>query len=131
MKQVEYTEEQKIVIDVIAEFTKEFKGDYEDYEIQIKKWHDRISRIMEKYGIKEQFLTLREYLSKHSSGAYHHFVFQIYPLDIDVIGIEEFERYYNSKLLDEYFVIGDKKKDNHGNCENYQATHYLEIVRKD
>ena len=130
MKQIEYTEKQKIVLEVINDFAKEFQADY-NYDFQRKNWHSRISKIKEKYGIKDQFLTLREYLSKHSSGAYHHFIFKIYPLRIDTIGVQEFERYYNPKLLDEYFVINDRTTDNNGNCETYQATHYLEIVEKD
>ena len=40
----------------------------------------------------DEICTLRDYMKTYSAGAYHHFVFEVMGADIDVIGIEDFER---------------------------------------
>jgi hypothetical protein len=87
-----------------------------------------LNELKKKYDVKTKFPTLREYINEHSSGAYHSFNFDIgRTLSANVIDCEEFERYFNPALLDKYVVVGDNKKDNGGNCENYECNHYLVI----
>jgi hypothetical protein len=87
-----------------------------------------LNELKKKYDVKTKYPTLREYINDHSSGAYHSFNFDIgRTLSANVIDCEEFERYFNPALLDKYVVVGDNKKDNGGNCENYECNHYLVI----
>jgi len=78
-----------------------------------------------------KYPTLREYLNQHESGAYHTFVF-IMPyyndrISVKVDGVWDFEKIYQPKLLDMFYVISDNATDNGGNCENYNCTHKLEL----
>lgn len=132
MKQIEYSDKQKLVLEILDEFTELFYEDYNDYDFKRKDWHDRIESIKKKYGIVDKYLTLRKYLATHSSGAYHRFSFKIDGITVfNVTGITEFERYYNSELLDKYYVVKDEKQSFGSNCENYQCEHYLSLVLKD
>lgn len=131
MKQIEYTEKQLLVLEILDEVEKLFKPDKNAYDFQRREYFQKINQLKDHYGIKEKYLTLREYLKKHSCGAYHNFIFKIEGIDVDVMGIEQFERYYNSSLLDKYFVLKDNRKEFGSNCENYNCEHYLELVKKD
>ena len=118
----------------VIELLKPFKTQlrlYENSNIPTIILKDIIDKIEIQYDIKPQYLTLREYLKKHSCGAYHHFIFEIdinwSKIKIDVINDEDFERYYNGRFLDMYNVINDEKKSNGGNCENYDCKHYLTL----
>jgi hypothetical protein len=87
-----------------------------------------LNELKKKYDLKPKFPTVREYINEHSSGAYHNFHFNIgRTLNANVIDCEESERYFNPSLLDKYVVVGDDKKDNGGDCENYECNHYLVI----
>lgn len=130
MKQVKYTEKQLLVLEVLGEIDKFFKYKM-SYDFQKKYYFESINKIKAKYGIKERYQTLREYISNCECGAYHNFIFDIGGKKINVIGVYDFERFYNSKLLDKYYVLKDNAKDNGGNCENYKCEHYLDIVEKE
>jgi len=94
----------------------------------IKEMAHHLDELKRKYELKPKYPTLREYISEHSSGAYHRFSFSIGGvLSADVIDCDEFERYFNPALLDKYVVVDDKQADNGGNCENYECRHYLVI----
>lgn len=125
MKQIEYTEKQKEVLQILEPFV-ELTNQCGSNAIraQVKAI---ISATLEKYGIKEQYLTLREYLKKHSIGAYHHFIFNINNVCINVIDDEDFETTYKSELLDQYYVINDTRESFGGNCENYECRHNLKL----
>jgi hypothetical protein len=87
-----------------------------------------LNELKKKYDLKLKYPTLREYINDHSSGAYHKFKFSIgSTLNASVIDCNEFERYFNPALLDNYVVVGDNQKDNGGNCENYECNHCLVI----
>ena len=78
-----------------------------------------------------KYQTLREYIKRNESGAYHTFVF-IMPyyndrISVKVDGIWDFEKIYQPKLLDMFYIISDNATNNGGNCENYHCTHKLEL----
>ena len=132
MKQVEYTEKQKIVLEVLNEFEKRFYKDYNDFDFRMRKWHSGIEEIKKKYGITEKYLTLREYLNKHACGAYHDFHFKIDGnISVKVCGASDFERIYNPKILDGYYVVKDETESFGSNCENYSCRHHLTLTPKD
>ena len=81
--------------------------------------------------VVEETCTLRDYIKKHSVGAYHHFRFKVMGTEIDVIGIEEFERIYNPRILDEYVVVDVQESSVGNDCCNYQCFHDLTIDRLD
>lgn len=81
------------------------------------------------YFFPEKKLTLREYISKNSFGAYHDFIFTICGVSVKVIGIEEFERVFNKDLLEQYLVIDDNRVSHGDNCENYECKHYLTLEK--
>lgn len=136
MKQIKYTEEQLQVLKFIDVFFDVWQSKrvqnlyYTENKAQIIA-----NEIKKRYGIKEKYPTLREYINKHSCGAYHDFIFSFYngatKINVNVIGVDDFERCYNSKILDEYFVLGDSQKSYGCNCENYSCEHYLKIERKE
>ena len=131
MKQIEYNEKQKIVLEVINDFIEKFHDEYR-YSRDISKFHKRINEIKSKYGIIDKYKTLREYISENECGAYHEFQFKIDDcVSVKTRGIDEFENIYNKKWLDMYYVLNDKSSDNDGNCENYLCVHVLEIVLKE
>ena len=79
------------------------------------------------YFFPEKKPTLREYISKHSFGAYHDFIFTVNRIKVNVIGVEEFERDLNKDLLDRYYVIKDTREEHGDNCCNYDVKHYLTL----
>lgn len=125
MKQINYTKEQELVLEILKPLEDIAHGDpYNSVATQLQQV---IKDIRAKYKLQEKYLTLREYLKKYSCGAYHHFIFKISSINIDVIGIDEFERYYNGKLLDKYFVIRDDYSSNGGDCCTFDGKHILMI----
>ena len=128
MKQIKYTEKQKIVLEVLEQVDKEFKSKY-NYRFENQEHFEKINRIKKFFGIKEKYLTLREHINEHSCGAYHSFIFEINGIRFKTMDVSEFKRYYNPELLDKYFVINDKAESNGGNCENYHCEHYLELAQ--
>lgn len=83
----------------------------------------------EKYDLAEPKPTLREYMDKHSCGAYHHFYFNINGNKFNVIGSNDFVQYGNAKLLDMFLVYDDDMRDNGAGCDQYECSHYLTIER--
>lgn len=129
MKQIEYTEKQKEILKILKPFEEFYKEN--KYFNGMDKLGKKIKDTKEKYGIKEQYQTLREYLKKHSCGAYHQFIFEIDKIKIDVLDDHDFERMFNTKLLDKYFVVNDRTEDNGGDCTNYNCKHFLTIEEID
>lgn len=136
MKQIKYTDEQlqvlkfiDVMIDVIK--SKRVHNLYytENMGLIIA------DEIKKRYGIKEKYPTLREYINEHSCGAYHDFIFSFHngatKIDVRVINVDDFERCYNSKILDAYFVLNDRQKSYGCNCENYNCEHYLTIEKNE
>jgi hypothetical protein len=118
----------------VIELLKPFKTQlrlYENSNIPTIVLKDIIDKIEIQYDIKPQYPTLREYLKKHSCGAYHTFIFEIdinfTPTKVSVIDDADFEHYYNPRFLGMYYVVNDEKKSNGGNCENYDCKHYLTL----
>lgn len=131
MKQTKYNDKQELVLEILKPFIQLAYSSNYSYSVGKTELACAIKDIKEKYGIKEKLLTLREYLNKYSKGAYHHFIFVINNAKIEVIGINEFERVYQPKLLDDFYVVNDICKDNGGDCTNYQATHNLILEPKE
>lgn len=128
MKQVEYTDKQKEIIELLKPFKELVKNNPYDLKSRIK---ELISKTEKKYDIKPLLLTLREYLNEKSRGAYHHFIFRINNVDINVIGVSDFSRTFNDYLLDKYYVVEDKTTNNGGDCCNYECKHYLKLEEKE
>lgn len=131
MKQIEYTEKQLVVLEVLKEVDKLFKpSDY--YDFKKAEYFSKIQKIKKIFGIQEKFLTLRQYINKNSCGAYHSFYFSIKGLKVsNICDVDDFERLYNSSLLDQFYVLKDTTKEFGSNCENYCCEHYLELVLKE
>lgn len=128
MKQREYTEIQKVVIDVMDQFAKDTMF------INIHQYKKICEKIKKKYDIKDPYLTLREYIELHSHGSYHTFKFALKGkiIIIDCISdmlTDELSTFY--PLTKEYYVYDDLQKDNNGNCENYHCDHYLLLLPKE
>ena len=68
--------------------------------------------------------TLRNYIN-NNFGEHNIFVFVIDERVFNTTSVGEFERYYNSKLLDEYCVVVDNKHTN-GN----EIYHDMEVIKK-
>ena len=66
MKQIEYTEKQKIVIEVVEEFANSFQGNL--YESQWKNLFAVKQDIFKKYGIVNKYQTLRDYIKNKRIG---------------------------------------------------------------
>ena len=133
MKQIEYTEKQKLVIEIVDKFFSLFGFD-NLYERDKKKLIEIKQKMYDEYEIKNKKMTLREYLRKHSIGAYHRFNFEINNGSIsvrDIIGVSDFESIYNPAWLDKYYVIGDTTEEFGSNCENYCCKHYLKLTPKE
>lgn len=133
MKQTEYTEKQKLVIEIVDKFFSLFGFD-NLYEHDKKKLIEIKQKMYDEYGIKNKLMTLREYLRKNSAGAYHSFNFEINNGKIsvtDILGVSEFEAIYNSAWLDKYYVIGDATQQRGSTCENYECKHYLKLAPKE
>lgn len=131
MKQTEYTEKQKEIIELIKPF-KDLIKNKDSYE---NGWKSDIQKIVKSiennYGIQPHYLTLREYLNEHSCGAYHKFIFKIFHNEINVINVEDFESLYKSELLDKYFVVDDKQESHVGDCCSYECKHYLKLEERE
>ena len=126
IKREELTPEQVIVYKVLESLTA--SAEYNSYDIK-KFVSNFVQRKKEEYKIPEFIVTLRQYLTEHSYGAYHHFKFIIMYTEINVTGVEDFERLYNKDILDQYEVIEDKETDNNGDCTNYCCEHRLTLRR--
>jgi hypothetical protein len=130
MKQVEYTDKQKEIIEILKPF-KELYNRFPECMDARKQLGIIINSIEEKNNIKSKLLTLREYLIEKSRGAYHNFIFRINNVDINVIGVNDFSRTFNDLLLDRYYVVDDKTESTGDNCENYNCNHYLTLEVKE
>lgn len=124
MKQIEYNETQKVVIDVIQRL-KTYLG---------PRAVDVIEKIKKDYDIKDQYLTIRNYINRFSSGSYHTFYFTLDGVEIairDIYGMlcDEYCALY--PLTAKYYVVGDEEKNYGGNCENYHCDHYLKLEEKE
>ena len=113
MKNIEYTEKQKIAIedaDKFKEALKHFSRNILNPIPTLTKVIDDI--LKDEYGVeREKYLTLREHLEKYSSGAHIHFKFVIgNGINVDVIDVKDFERYYNTRILDMYYVVSYSSK---------------------
>lgn len=131
MKQIEYTEKQLLVLEILEKIDKVMKPRENAYDFEKLQYFNKISEIKKAYGIVEKYQTLREFIDKNSCGAYHHFNFTIDNLKIRVCDVHDFERLYNSSLLDKYYVLFDKTETYGSNCENYDCEHNLELVIKE
>ena len=131
MKQTNYTQEQEKVLEILKPFMELTYGKSPRYSIEKRELAEIIKKTKEKYGIKDKLLTLGQYIAKHECGAYHYFIFEINGVSIRVIGVGEFQRIYQPKLLDNYYVLKDDAKDNGGDCCSYQCNHYLTIEPKE
>ena len=130
MKQIEYSEKQKIVLEVLEQVDNWFKPADFASGYEKENYFSKITSIKSYFGIKEKYLTLREYINKISCGAYHTFIFSIGSIHFETMDVVEFEHYHNPNLLDKYFVISDNRKSYGCNCENYHCEHYLELAEK-
>lgn len=113
MKNIEYTEKQKIAIEVADKFKEALKH----FSCNILNPIPTLTKVIDdilkdEYGVKrEKYLTLREHLEKYSSGAHVHFKFVIgNGINVDVIDVKDFERYYNTRILDMYYVVSYSSK---------------------
>ena len=76
------------------------------------------------------YITLRQYIESKCVGAYNHFLFQIDFQRVDVINVEDFERYYQRDLLDKYIVVDAQVQNNGSDSTNYCCDHYLTLEEK-
>jgi len=132
MKQIKYTKEQELIIEVIDKFCDRLSSIL--FDNQMSELFSIKQKLYAEYKIKNKYLTLRKYLEKYSCGAYHRFFFEIDNGRIfinDITSVLDFERTYNSRWLDKYYVIDDKKETFGDNCENYQCNHYLKLAEKE
>lgn len=125
MKQRQYTETQKVVMEVIGRLFRYINKEYAK---------DELDQIKKDYGIKEPYLTLREYIMTHCCGAYHtfHFMLHRYEISIDTLGdmlTDEWCSLY--PLTNKYYVVYDEQKSNCDNCDNYHCDHYLRLEIKE
>lgn len=126
MKQVEYTDKQNLVLEILNAVINAYQPDVR-YDFQKEKLFLVRKTILAQYGIKEKFLTLKEFIKKYESGAYHHFIFTICDdIKVDVIGIDEYNKYYVSDWLDRYYVINYQKQGG-----NEGSDYFLELSPKD
>lgn len=126
MKQREYTEKQKLVLDVIAKLCPYIDKSY------VKK--EYINMLKKEYGIEPPYLTLREHVEYACCGAYHTFHFTLNDKQISIndwydMLTDELCALY--PLTNRFYVVEDKMKDNGGNCENYHCDHYLTLEPKE
>ena len=108
MKNIKYTKEQELIIEVTDKLKGRLHGDIFSLSFLVKEIDD----LRKEYGIeREKYLTLREHLEKYSSGAHVHFKFAIgNGINVDVIDAKDFERYYNASILDMYYVVSYSSK---------------------
>lgn len=86
-------------------------------------------QIEEYDGEIEELVSLREYIDKHSVGAYHTFAFEIKGYEVEVCNTLQFTQTFNEKLLDEYMVEDAVTEDNGGDCESYSCRHHLKLIQ--
>ena len=130
MKQIEYTEKQKIVLEVLDEVEKLFKPSTREvcYDIKLQEYFNKIQKIKNIYDIKEKYETLREFIDKREDGAYHKFIFEIYNVKMHCTSVSDFASIYNVNLLNKYYVLKDTAESSGHDCTNYTCEHNLEIV---
>lgn len=130
MKQIEYTEKQLMVLELLDDFAEVLKPNEFMFDSTKQSYFVRVQEIKKRYGIEEMFLTLREYLEKYGS-EFDRFAFVINGIQIGYIsGINDFEETYNPALLDKYYVLSDTAKGK--NSEDYEShRHHLELAPKD
>lgn len=89
---------------------------------------ETIKALKKEFDIKEKLPTLREYMDKHSCGAYHRFIFKLPHIgDVCVMDNFDFKCYYNPTFLDKYYVVFDRQIDNGGDCTSYECKHFLKL----
>ena len=128
MKQITYTEQQKFILKIIDYFR-----DALIYE-QKDAFNEAVGKIYHDYNIPTLYMTVRDFIMSHSSGAYIAFHIQVGDNEIIVYGVGDFLCPDNLKyvyLLDNYYVVDYKAKSYGNNCENYHADMYLEIEKKE
>ncbi len=126
MKQREYTEKQKLVLEVITRLTPCINKNHASEKY--------INILKEEYGIEPPYLTLREYVYRNGCGAYHTFHFTLNDKELSIDGWWEMltdELCVLFPLTNQFYVVEDKRKDNGGNCENYHCDHYLTLEPKE
>lgn len=130
MKQMEYTEKQKTVLEVLARVQRGMASYCTS---------DPLNKLCEKikgeYNIKPPYLTLRDYLTTYGDGtSYHTFHFKILDKKILVFGLGSFlddDLCILYPLTKQYYVVEDIKDDNGGDCETYHCDHYLQLEPKE
>lgn len=126
-------DKKQIIEQILTEFKDFiFENDY-DFRVQVYRddFEKFVKRIKRENGLLPKYQTLREYISDHTCGSYHHFVFYLSSIKVNVCSVWDFEYYYQPHFLDDYVVIKDEKSDNGGNVEQYEATHELTIEKKE
>lgn len=126
MKQRQYTEKQKIVMEIIARLNPCMHKNSNTKEL--------IDAIKKEYGIEPPYLTLRDYVSQNGCGAYHTFHFTLNDKKISISGWWEMltdELCVLFPLTAQFYVVEDERKDNGGDCENYSCDHYLKLEPKE
>ena len=131
MKQIEYTEKQLLVLEILEKVEKFFNPTDNAYDFQKEEYRKNIKQIKDFYGIKEKHLTLREYIKKIECGVYHEFKFRIKGHVMCVCNVAEFESVYNAALLDAYYVINDDRKNGYNTGAYSTCIHELQLVPKD
>ena len=125
MKQREYTEKQKLVLEIIEKLFPCSRD---------RRIEERINKVKREYGIEPPYLTLREYVEQNGCGAYHTFHFTLNGKKISIDGwwnmlTDELCSLF--PLTAQFYVVEDKREDNGGDCENYHCDHYLQLEPKE
>lgn len=132
MKQIQYTEEQKLVWKLMLDI---FEIMYLSHLILTdKEKEDVAERIRKKYNIPKPIPTLRQFLDSNECGSYHTFHFRLKGTDISVNGIGGFlqnDICHLFKYIDKFYVVKDERRDNAGDCTNYHCDHYLTLEFKE
>lgn len=132
MKQVEFTEEQKMVWKLMLDL---FDIMYRKHLILSEKEKREIAEeIREIYKIPKRIPTLKDYLEDKGCGSHHTFHFTICGIDISVDGLGGFltkDLCWLYQYVDDFYVVDDKQKDNGGDCTNYHCDHYLTLELKE
>lgn len=115
----------KEIKSIINEFLTSEKTDY-----ICRMYLQEIINVVSDSNSDVTVFTLREYINEHSNGAYHHFSFSVNNANINVISVDDFLNTYNEKILDDYYVIEDKKSSSGDNCCNYECVHHLVLKRR-
>ena len=127
-------EKKEIVEQVVLKFEnwlETYTNGHNLYGVRKDDIRNFIKLVKREYDLLPKYPTLREYICDNNRGSYHHFVFYLDRIKVDVTGIWEFEQYYHPHFLDDYVVVKDEKSDNGGSAEQYQAIHKLTIKKKE